>query len=793
MVNMESPEEVRTRATVAWTEAVRRFEPEEFGPAPSDSDTVGLIGQSRAVDALEFALTMHAHAALVGPVGTGKTTHALAAARTQATQEPTPPDRCYVPDVERPRARHLVEVPAGQGRAFELAVAKLVADGTAQVRAALESDSYQHRRQLLVHQYQDQQQQLWNQALAVAQSRGFTVEMTAAGPVVTIPLNVQGQPYSPQEFRQLPEATKNEFQARQRELEEPLSQMIRQVRAIQRAEADTLRQDAENMAQQTLAPILEALAAPFAASADAHRFMEAVAEHMAHHLDELLAEPPPAPVAVEPWNARYAVRVLVEHQARSGAPVILEANPTYKNLFGRLEYQTTADGPGAVGGFELGTLARAHGGYLIVPLADLLQDAAAYVGLKRALKLRSYRIEGPDLPFWGPITTLAADPLPVAVCVLLVGPPELYYLLWANDDEFRRLFTVKVEFQADMPTTPETLAAFRRFAEAASPQHTGMPLGEGALEALASFSAWLAEDQGRLSARLGEVGALLREAAVFSRRDHSPVIAGVHIEQAREARRERARGPEETTARLFHEGTLLIDTDGSVVGQVNGLAVLSTGDQSFGRPSRITAVTHVGRRGIANIERETRQSGATHTKGVLTLAGFFAGRFAQAHPLSFSASLAFEQLYGGIDGDSASSAELYALLSALADLPIDQGIAVTGSVNQRGEIQPIGGANEKVAGFFRVCRERGLTGRQGVLIPRRNVRNLMLDEDVLTAIRDQQFHLWAVDHVDDGITLLTGWPAGTPDSGSHTVMGRVMDRLLAYHEAARSSEPEPRE
>lgn len=785
MPSSPHPDQIRTSHRIPAARARRVFQPQDF---PSDGlapPHLGLIGQDRAAAALQFALKMHAHAVLVGVVGTGKTTHALRAARERAGHEPTPPDRVVVPDLERPRLRHLVEVPAARGREFQTAVERLVAEGRRQVRSALESDSYQHRRQLLLHPFQDEQQRAWAQAQAEAAERGFAVEMPPAGPVITIPLNPEGQPYSPQAFMALPVSARGGFETRQAALDEVLRPIIRTVRAVQRQAMDALAEDARAFSEETLGPLLESVSGHFAESPAAVAYFSGVVRDMAGHLEELVSDAPAGGPARTPGDNRYHVELLVEHEAGAGAPVILEANPTFRNLFGRVEVQATDGAPMAT--LHAGSVARASGGYLVVPLAELLQDAAAYAALKRALKLGQYRIEAPDIPFFGPTAPVAPDPIPVSLMVMAVATPELYHLLLTYDEDFRRLFPIKVEFEADMATSPAVLKAFQQFVMDAAGRETGCPLGEGGVEALAGFSAELAEDQDRLSARLGEVNALLREAAVFAHADESPELLGRHLTLALLARRERVRGAEETLTRLLNDGTLLIDTDGAVVGQVNGLAVMSTGDQAFGRPSRITAVVHVGRGGVVNIERETQQSGATHTKGILTLAAYLAGRFAQQHPLSLGASLAFEQLYGGIDGDSASAAELYALLSALADLPVHQGIAVTGSINQRGEIQPIGGVNEKVTGFFRLCAAKRLTGEQGVIIPSRNVRNLMLDDDVVQALREDQFHLWAIDHVDEGIALLTGVAAGTPLDGPDTVMGRVAARLHSYYEAVREA------
>lgn len=776
-------EQLRQETAVPPERARRTYGSGDFG-TPSDGPPA-ILGQDRAVRAMELGLSMNAHMFLVGPIGTGKTTYATDRCQQWAKDQPTPDDWCYVANFDRPEQPRVLHLPAGSGRLFRDDAHKLVDTARSLIREALDSDAYVHHRQLLVRQFQDQQQALWADLVRTAREQGFAVEPTPTGSVMAIPLDPSGQPYQPQQFSELPEAIQNTFAARQRELEEPLSQVTRHMRALARDERQAISDDARQLARETVTPLLDTLKEKYAEGEAAFQYLSAVADDLVAHVEQLATDDAAeGALNAAAWWQRYRVHVLVEHVAGAGAPVIVETNPTYDNLLGRIDYQQVQGRLVAgIEGIRPGSLHRANGGYLIIPVADLLREVGSYPGLKRGLKQGWSRIENIYQSFWGPPAIFQPEPIPLQVTVLLIGTEDLYYLLYANDEEFRRLFKVKADFAADMPASPENLAGFRQMMEAVVAGKDWLPLADGAVEALAGYGSRLAEDQARFSTRMGEIVAVLAEANTWAKTGGADAISGAHVAQALAERRERAAGPEDVVNRLMQEGTLLMDTRGAAVGQINGLAVLSAGDQSFGRPSRITAVSYVGRQGIVAIERQTRQSGTTHTKGVLTLAAFFASRFASRHPLSLSASLTFEQLYGDIDGDSASSAELYALLSELSGLPIDQGIAVTGSVNQKGEVQPIGGVNQKVEGFFRVCRQQGLTGSQGVIIPRRNVRHLMLEEAVVEALAAGQFHVWAIDHIDQGIALLTGVDAGTPDGPPDSVMGRVAARLALYAEA----------
>jgi predicted ATP-dependent protease len=533
-----------------------------------------------------------------------------------------------------------------------------------------------------------------------------------------------------------------------------------------------------------------------------------VQDHVLENLETLLAEPgggeekSPAPPllglpglhpgrAPDP-TARYQVHVLVTHGDQQSAPVVFETNPTYANLFGRLDQSAQVTDPAeSIAFLSPGALHRASGGYLILQMEDLLKYPAVWDTLKRSLLTREVAIQAvPDQPrlMGGPL--LRPEPVPIAVKVILIGGSDVYAFLWSRDETFRKLFKVKVEFDPILEWNAETLRAYLSFLGTRCRQE-GLPhLDRGGVGLLIEYAARLAEDQRKISAQFNQVLEVLYEASALAQADQAEHVTETHVAQAIRDKRARSALVEERFQEMIGRGHLLIGVDGSAVGQVNGLSVYTLGEFSFGVPSRVTARIWMGRRGIVHIEKETMMSGQIHNKGVLTLSGFFGERFAQDKPLSVSASLSFEQLYGGVEGDSASSTELFALLSAIAEAPIDQGIGVTGSVNQAGEIQPVGGVNQKVEGFFRTCRTKGLTGRQGVILPIQNVENLMLDREVVEAVRAGQFHVWAVSTVEEGIEILTGIPAGVrqPDGQypPDTIFGRVDRRLRSMAEGLRA-------
>jgi lon-related putative ATP-dependent protease len=494
---------------------------------------------------------------------------------------------------------------------------------------------------------------------------------------------------------------------------------------------------------------------------------------------------------VEQVPSRYRVNVLVTGEGDGGAAVVEENSPTYYNLLGRLEYRPVAGG--AVTDHMLirpGAVHRANGGYLVLQAMEVLLAPFAWEALKRTLRSQQATIENIGEQ-WTPVpaATLRPEPIPLDLKVIMIGSPLIYFLLYQYDEEFGKLFKVKAEFDVDMNADEEACQSYSAFMATYCRRHGLRPLSRDAAARVIDYGKRLAEDKGKLSTRFAQVADLLAEASFWAGQGEASVIEADHVEKALEQKEYRAERLEERVYELIERGDLLVDVAGAKAGQVNGLALMDLGDHAFGRPSRITAQVSPGRAGVVNIEREARLSGQIHQKAVMILSGYLTGTYGVEAPLSLSASIAFEQSYGPIEGDSASCAELYAILSGLARAPIRQGVAVTGSVDQYGHVQVIGGANHKIEGFYTACKLKGLTGEQGVLIPRQNIRGLMLKPEVVTAVEEGKFHIWAVSNVDEGIEVLTGVPAGSPEEPD-TIHGRVRARLKEFSEALRGARDE---
>jgi lon-related putative ATP-dependent protease len=599
-----------------------------------------------------------------------------------------------------------------------------------------------------------------------ARTEGCAIVRTPAG--LTVAPAPLGKPISPEEFAAMPEPMREKLVAAAEVVGKRLESTMRALRQREREGRAAQEQLVREVATEATRQLIQELRDDFIGLAAVQAYLGAVETDIIEHAEQLRARPedrPATPFAppVELLFERYRVNVIVDRGGASGAPVVLETNPTHGNLLGRIEHR--AHFGALVTDFTLvkgGALHQANGGYLILEAKDVLHNFLAWDALKKALKSRSIRIQEPleELRL-ATVVSLAPEPIPLALKVVLIGTPLLYYLLYQLDEDFRELFKVKVDFDDSFPRTPVSETLYGRFVAGVC-REEGLPhFAADALAALVEHGARLIDHQERLSARLGILQDVVREAALQATQRRADLVERRDVDRALAERLRRANLLEERFGRLVAEGSLLIATDGEAVGQVNGISVLSTGDHAFGRPSRITVRTYSGEPGVVDIEREAKLGGRIHSKGVMILTGFLAGRYARERPLTLAASIAFEQHYEEIDGDSASSAELYALLSSVAGIPLSQALAVTGSVNQQGEIQPVGGINEKIEGFFDVCRVRGLTGRHGVLIPAANLRHLMLRDDVVAAIRDGRFHVWAVSTVDEGLALLAGRDAGS--------------------------------
>jgi lon-related putative ATP-dependent protease len=764
----------------------------------------GIIGQERAARAIEFGIEIPYQGYNIyamGPTGAGKTSIITRFLERKAATRAVPADWGYAHNFTDPDRPNAVSLPPGGGSKLRDQIDTLLAGIADALDKAFDSDQYAEHRNALGRELDQQRTEQFKQVDAYAREQGFTLARTEMGMMVA-PVK-DGQPLTPEQFEALPEKERETLSQRGQSLQEMLERTLRHVNELQEAAQERLSRVDQEIAAATIRPFFEKLIADYTAWPDVVDHLQGVQSHIAEHAGDFKSQAggraeqggeegqsseqaPPwlQPESGTPYD-RYRLNVIVDNQALQGAPVVLETNPTYANLIGhvdmRAEFGTLVTDYRQI---KAGALHRANGGYLLLDAKVLLGQPYAWEALKQALRHRRIRIEdiGQRMGVLS-ASTLSPEPVPLDVKVVLIGDPETYYVLYAYDEQFEKLFKVRADFAVEMDWSRENEEQIVRFIRRQCDEG-GLPhFDVSAVAKVIEYSARSVEDQRKLTTRFANVSDIVYEAAFWAQRAGRQVVTGEDVGKAIDERVYRSNQYEERLREMITDGTIMVDTRGAVVGQVNGLAVLELGDYAFGRPNRITARTFQGRAGVINIEREAKLSGRIHDKGVLILTGFLGGRYAQDKPLSLSASIAFEQSYEGVEGDSASSSELYALLSSLAELPIKQDIAVTGSVNQRGEIQAIGGATVKIEGFFDVCRAMsgGLTGEQGVILPAVNVPNLMLRDDVVEAVAQGKFHVYPVRTVDEGIEILTGVTAGERDPEGvyppDSVNGRVDGRL----------------
>ena len=729
----------------------------------------GALGQDRALRALEFGLQVNTngyHVYASGPAGTGRMTAVQSTLARIRAQRPTPPDWCYIYNFDDPDQPRVLTLPPGRGRQLEHDLQRLVDTAKDAIPRAFQSDEYARRKAEVMREFEEKRAELSRQVSEDARSQGFAIEVTPVG-IATVPL-VEGRAMTKEEFDALPEEERHSLQQRGEQLKDELEQTLRRGRVVDQEAQERVSQLDREVARSAVGPLLDELTQKYADIPDVTDYLEKVRNDVPDHVDDFRqpeVEGREAALAMllrDDHLIRYRVNLFVDNSHTEGAPVVVEYQPTYYNLFGRIDYRARLGSMVTdLTMIRSGAVHRANGGYLVLQARDALTGLFVWETLKHTLRSGRSQIENLGEHYTAiPSARIRPMPVPVDVKVVLLGPPILYFLLDALDEDFRRLFGVRADFDVDVDRTPERLHQYAGFLSSLAQRENLKPFHKTGAARIIDYASRLAQNQGRLSTRFLEMARLAREANYWASQNGNESVMGQDVDKAITERDYRNRLLEDRLTKAVMDGTVHIDTDGAVPAQINGLSVIDLGEHAFGRPARITARTSAGTRGVLNIERETQLSGRVHSKGVLILAGYMAGKFAQDKPLTLSASLAFEQIYDEVEGDSASSAELYALLSSLSGLPVRQGIAVTGSVNQRGEVQAIGGVNEKIEGFFRICKERGLTGQQGVLIPRDNVRHLMLKDEVVQAVEEGKFHVWAVDNVEQGIELLTGMPAG---------------------------------
>ncbi len=752
----------------------------EVAPTPA------IIGQPRGLHAIEFGISINSRGYnifIMGPVGSGRTTAIERYLQARARKQPIPQDWVYVHNFRVPHQPRAIELPAGQASVFHARLSRLIASISHDLPQAFDTEVYEQAITAVRQQFEADQDALLQELHQQAAAAGFGLINTPSG-LVVVPMQ-EGQPITAEAAQKLTPAERQTLQKQRDVLDEALEDALHQIRQLETAARLQVRQIDREVAESTIQHYFVDLHEQYAEQEEVLLYLEEVRQDVLNQIDDFA---PPEDVEDREIDLRrYEVNVLVDNGKETGMPVVVEQNPTFYNLFGRIEYEMHS---GVVlthfTNIQAGSIHRANGGYLIMEAADLLQDGGeTWEALKRALKSGEARIQLAATMDGSQVLakSLNPEPIPLNVKIVLVGNPALYYALYEQDEDFRTLFKVRADFDATMPRTEENVQAYAAFVATRCQEEGLWPFDRAAVAKVVEHGARLAEHQKRLTARFGAVADLLREASFWAGSNGRTQVTAADVQKALAERAYRAGRIEEETREEILEGILFIATDGEVVGQVNGLSVIDTGEHAFGQPGRITARTYMGEAGVMHIERETEMSGPIHQKGVYTLVGYLGGTYAQHQPLTMSASLTFEQTYSGVEGDSASSAELYALLSSLGNLPVHQGRAVTGSVNQRGEVQPIGGVNEKVEGFFRLCAARGLTGEQGVLVPASNEVHLMLHEDVVTAVTEGKFHVWPVHTIDEGIELLTGklageqQPDGTfPEDSVHEAVHR---RLLA--------------
>jgi predicted ATP-dependent protease len=764
------------------------------------SDDVPLLdavfGQERAVRAIEFALGMEGagyNLYASGPDGFGKATIVGSFLSRRAAARPAPLDWVYVHNFEDANRPVAIAMPSGRAHIFAMDVRQTVETAGRDLAAAFESDSYARMRQEIADRLEQERGALLMALQNQAGELGFTLNIGPQG-IASAPL-IDGKPATEEQFAALSEAEREKFGESRRTLERAVQEGLLALRARERAAQERAEKLDEETAKFAVAHLFDDLLKEYGGDQEVQQYLEAVRDHLAQNRQQLREAEQGAmmmtPGAVSRLDAQriYQVNIFVTHDPQGGAPVVFEVNPTYYNLVGRIEYQAGLTGAATDHTMiRAGALARANGGYLVIRVRDLLMTPAAMDGLKRALSAGMLTIENLSENFQlVPTTGLRPEPIPLSVKVVLVGESILYSLLYRNDPDFRELFKVKADFETDFERTRETTNGLVSVIRAEVDRAGLRPFTRDALCRLVEHSSRMVEDRDRLSANMAAFLDTVRQAEYWAEQDRSSTVEERHVRRALDERVYRSSLIADRIVAAMRDGTIHVDTAGELVGQINALSVYDMGDLAFGRPSRVTCVTSAGRGSIVMVERESEMAGRIHNKGFLILRGFLAHTFGQEKAAMLHASLTFEQLYNDIDGDSASSTELYALLSSLSELPIDQRLAVTGSVDQLGNVQPIGGATAKIEGFFEVCRARGLTGDQGVMIPRANLDNVILGREVAQAIADGQFHIWAVDTIQEGIEILTGVPAGG-ERGSDgkfpegTVFRMVEDRLAAFRE-----------
>ena len=754
----------------------------------------GTIGQQRGIKAMEFGLNIDIkgyNLYLEGPTGIGKTIYARDKLAQIAKKKDVPDDWCYVYNFVEPNEPVAISLPAKMGKEFQSDMKQFVENMKVEIKSAFNNQDYNTEKANAEKSIEEKKIKLIEKLNKDAAKQGFEIKNTPSG-IYFLPM-VNGKTLSEEEFNALDEETRNDFERRSVDIQKLTIETMAKIKEIERKATEKMNSWQNNIALFAVSIQINELRNKYKKFPKIQTFLKNVQKDILANLNDFIEEPqvqgPMGKVeGPKPWQ-KYQVNLFIDNSELEGAPVIIDSNTSFYNLFGKIEYENSFGTLKT--DFSLikpGIIHKANGGYIVLQVRDLLTNPVIWDSFKRVLRtrqiyvdtLRDYQMNTVA------IASLKPEPIPVNIKVVLVGPAGIYYQLLEYDEDFKKLFKIKVEFDEEVSRTDSNMFKIAQFIHNFCEKEKAPHFNAAAVAEVIEYCSRMVENQNKLSTQLNDLTELLGEACTWAKMDGAKTVTPVFVKKAISERIERINKYDQRLIEMIQNGTIMIDTEGKKVGQINGLSVMSIGDYSFGKPAKITANTYVGREGIVNIEREVELSGTSHSKGVMILSAYMGEKFAQERPLALSASLCFEQMYNGVDGDSASSTELYALLSSLSELPIKQNIAVTGSVNQKGEIQPIGGVTDKIEGFFNICKLRGLTGEQGVMIPHQNIKNLNLNDEVIQAVKDGEFHIYAIKTIDDGIELLTGVPAGKKNKNGEYTVGTVNylvnEKLKKYSE-----------
>jgi len=767
----------------------------------------GIIGQERAVKAFEFGLAVKMkgyNIYMSGASGTGKTTYALNSTKKLAATEAVPMDWCYVYNFENHMKPMAISFEAGIGKRFKDDMEKFVGVIKKELPKAFASEEYEKQKLVIVHDFEKRQDEIFDEMSVLADKYDFMIKSTESG-IYFVPI-VNGEPVENENYDILSEEEKEIIEKNNQILKEKTALFTREIHEFQK-ECDKLLDELNNkVGMSAIGHHVEELLETYKTYERAVSYINDVQKDILDNLDQFLEEeqsdddilsallPLFGKKQEEDVTTRYSVNLLVDHSQTEGAPVVVTFNPTYSNLMGEIEYDSefgslTTD----FMKIKNGLFHQANGGYLIVQAHDILSVPHAWEALRSVIKTKEINFDSiREIQGSTAAPALKPEPIPIQFKVIMIGSEYFYDLLGDYDEEFDKFFKIRADFDYEMPRTNENISKITQFIKGFVERENTQEFDVSAICEIIEYSSRSVSNQDKLSTRFNYLAEILAEAFTWAKLEDATIITAKHVRKAIYEKEQRMKLYEEKLDEMLDEDVIMIDTQGAEIGQINGLAVLDMGSYAFGTPSRITATTYVGKSGIVNIEKEARMSGHTHDKGVQIITGFLGQTYAQKFPMALSCRVCFEQNYNGIDGDSASSTELYCIISSLSEMPIRQSLAVTGSVNQKGEIQAIGGVTQKIEGFFKLCKKRGLTGNQGVIIPASNVKELVLNDEVIDAVKEGVFHIYPITHIDEGIELLMDYPAGEKDERGEfpvdSVHGKVYAKLKSFAEASKSSE-----